>query len=90
MSSSARSVAGNLDLGDAELVVVVGPTASGKSALALELAEVAERAREHQDGVVQTAKALDLDVVRVGLDQTASDIALSEFVAERRVRKTYN
>jgi len=54
------------------------------------LAEVAERAREHQDGVVQAAKALDLDVVRVGLDQTAADIALSEFVAERRLRKTYN
>jgi len=54
------------------------------------LAEVAERAQEHQDGVVQAAKALDLEVVRVGLDQTASDIALSEFVAERRLRKTYN
>jgi hypothetical protein len=54
------------------------------------LAEVAERAREHQDGVQHAAKALDLDVVRVGLDQTASDIALSEFVAERRLRKTYN
>ena len=36
------------------------------------------------------AKELDLDVVRIGLDQTASDIALSEFVAERRLRKTYN
>jgi hypothetical protein len=54
------------------------------------LAEVAERAQEHQDGVVRAAKALDLDVVRVGLDQTAADIALSEFVAERRLRKTYN
>jgi uncharacterized protein (DUF58 family) len=54
------------------------------------LAEVAERAREHQDGVQHAAKALDLDVVRLGLDQTASDIALSEFVAERRLRKTYN
>jgi uncharacterized protein (DUF58 family) len=54
------------------------------------LAEVAERAREHQDGVVQTAKALDLDVVRIGLDQTAADVALSEFVSERRLRKTYN
>ena len=54
------------------------------------LAEVAERAREHQDGVQHAAKELDLDVVRIGLDQTASDIALSEFVAERRLRKTYN
>ena len=36
------------------------------------------------------AKDLDLDVVQIGLDQTKADIALSEFVAERRLRKTYN
>jgi hypothetical protein len=54
------------------------------------LAEAAERAQEHQAAVQHTAKELDLDVVRIGLDQTASDIALSEFVAERRLRKTYN
>jgi hypothetical protein len=28
--------------------------------------------------------------VRVGLDDAQSDIALSEFVAERRLRKTYS
>lgn len=39
MSSSAKSAAAELDLGDAEVVVVVGPTASGKSDLALRLAE---------------------------------------------------
>jgi uncharacterized protein (DUF58 family) len=54
------------------------------------LAEIADRAREHQEEVQRAAKNLDLDVVRIGLDQTASDIALSEFVAERRLRKTYN
>jgi len=36
------------------------------------------------------AKDLDIDVVQVGLDQTKADIELSEFVAERRLRKTYN
>lgn len=38
MSWSAKSVVDELDLGDAEIAVVVGPTASGKSDLALELA----------------------------------------------------
>jgi uncharacterized protein (DUF58 family) len=54
------------------------------------LAELAERARDHQADVQRLAKELDVDVVRIGPDQTASDIALSEFVAERRLRKTYN
>jgi uncharacterized protein (DUF58 family) len=54
------------------------------------LAEMSERAREWQDGVQRTAKNYDLDVVRIGLDESRSDIALSEFVAERRLRKTYN
>jgi uncharacterized protein (DUF58 family) len=54
------------------------------------LAEAADRVREHQDEVLRLAKDFDLDVVRIGLDQTAADIALSEFVAERRLRKTYN
>ncbi len=46
------------------------------------------RAREWQDDVQQMAKAADLDVLRFGLDEIASAIALSEFVAERRLRKT--
>ena len=54
------------------------------------LAELAEKVRDHQDAVQRAAKDLDLDVVRIGLDQTTADIALSEFVAERRLRKTYN
>ena len=36
------------------------------------------------------AKDLDLDVVTIGADEALADIALSEFVAERRLRKTYN
>ena len=39
MSWNAKSAAADLDLGDAEIAVVVGPTASGKSDLALALAE---------------------------------------------------
>jgi tRNA dimethylallyltransferase len=39
MSWNAKSAAGELDLGDAEVAVVVGPTASGKSDLAMALAE---------------------------------------------------
>src|SRR6266436_8879013 len=39
MSWSATSAVDELDLGDAEVAVVVGPTASGKSDLALALAE---------------------------------------------------
>jgi len=55
-----------------------------------ECARMAERVRDWQDEVQRAAKELDLDVVRVGRDQTKSDIALGEFVAERRLRKTYN
>lgn len=53
-------------------------------------AELGERARAWQRHVRDLAKDVDLDIVTVGVDQAASDIALSEFVAERRLRKTYN
>jgi uncharacterized protein (DUF58 family) len=46
------------------------------------------QARAWQDEVQQIAKAADLDVLRFGLDEVASAIALSEFVAERRLRKS--
>jgi hypothetical protein len=39
--------------------------------------------------VRRTAKEIDLDVVVISLDQAKSDIALSEFVVERRLRKTH-
>jgi uncharacterized protein (DUF58 family) len=54
------------------------------------LRQMAERIRDWQTEVRRLAKDLDLDVVQIGLDQTKADIALSEFVAERRLRKTYN
>jgi uncharacterized protein (DUF58 family) len=51
------------------------------------LARMAGRVRRWQDDVAALAKDVDLDVVRVGIDHTASDLALAEFVAERRLRK---
>ena len=52
--------------------------------------QLAGRVRAWQDGVERAAKDVELDVVRVGRDETQADIALAEFVAERRLRKTYN
>jgi len=54
------------------------------------LRKMAERIRAWQEDVHRLAKNLDIDVVRIGLDQTKADIELSEFVAERRLRKMYN
>lgn len=54
------------------------------------LKKMADRIRDWQVEIHRLAKDLDLDVVHVGLDSTKADIALSEFVAERRLRKTYN
>lgn len=54
------------------------------------LAELADRARAWQAEVRRLAKDADLDVVTVGLDEAQADVTLSEFVAERRLRKTHN
>lgn len=51
--------------------------------------QLAEKARAWQDKVRLRAKDLDLDVVTIGLDEAKSDLALSEFVVERRLRKTH-
>src|SRR5262249_40522952 len=52
--------------------------------------KMATRIREWQADVRAAAKDHDLDVVEVGLDQAKADVTLSEFVAERRLRKTYS
>jgi hypothetical protein len=54
------------------------------------LADLADRARDYQEEIRGIARDAGLDVVQVGLDQTKADIALGEFVAERRLRKTYS
>jgi uncharacterized protein (DUF58 family) len=50
--------------------------------------DLGARARRWQDDVKKMAKDRGMDVVTIGLDQAAGDIALSEFVVERRLRKT--
>jgi uncharacterized protein (DUF58 family) len=50
--------------------------------------QMASRAAGWQDELRAAAKEVDVDVVTIGLDQTQSDVALSEFVVERRLRKT--
>jgi len=54
------------------------------------LKQMADRIRDWQARVHTQAKDLDLDVVEIGMDPSKSDVALSEFVAERRLRKLYN
>ncbi len=52
-----------------------------------ELGRQGERIRAWQDDVAAKAKSFDLDVVRLGLDQVKFDVALIEWVAERRLRR---
>ncbi len=52
------------------------------------LARMAERVRDWQADVRRIAKDLDLDLVEIGIDDTQADLALSGFIAERRLRKT--
>jgi hypothetical protein len=52
--------------------------------------QLSARVREWQDEVERAARDIEIDVVRVGLDSAQADVALGEFVAERRLRKTYN
>jgi len=52
-----------------------------------EYARLASRAADWQADVARLARAADLDVVRLGADEARGEIALAEFVAERRLRK---
>ena len=52
-----------------------------------ELSRQSERIRAWQDDITRQAKALDLDVIRLGADQVKFDVALIEWVAERRLRR---
>ena len=51
------------------------------------LGALARRTRSWQDEVARMAKAVDLDVLRIGVDERQTAIAMSEFIAERRLRK---
>src|SRR6266852_5779058 len=48
---------------------------------------LSRRTRAWQDDVARSAKRMDMDVLRIGIDETETAIALSEFIAERRLRK---
>ena len=48
---------------------------------------MADKVRGWQDQVEAKAHSAGLDVLRLGLDDTKSDIALTEFAVERRLRK---
>ena len=51
------------------------------------LRTLSSRTRAWQDEVARLAKDKDLDVLRIGVDEVQTAIALSEFIAERRLRK---
>jgi uncharacterized protein (DUF58 family) len=51
------------------------------------LRALSSRTRSWQDEVARQAKSVDLDVLRIGVDEQQTAIALSEFIAERRLRK---
>jgi uncharacterized protein (DUF58 family) len=51
------------------------------------LRTLSARTRDWQNEVARLAKDNDLDVLRIGVDDVQTAIALSEFIAERRLRK---
>jgi uncharacterized protein (DUF58 family) len=51
------------------------------------LRTLSARTRAWQDDVARMAKDNDLDVLRIGVNELETAIALSEFIAERRLRK---
>ena len=52
-----------------------------------ELSKQSERVKAWQDEIERQAKDNDLDVIRLSVDQVKFDIALIEWVAERRLRR---
>jgi uncharacterized protein (DUF58 family) len=52
-----------------------------------DLRKAADRVRSWQDSVAARARVMDLDIMRLSLDQTQFDIALMEFVIARRLRR---
>jgi uncharacterized protein (DUF58 family) len=52
------------------------------------LRQMAGRVRDWQNNVEKDAKDAGLDVLRLGLDQMHNVVAITEFVMERRLRKT--
>ena len=51
------------------------------------LRALSAKTRAWQDDVAQQAKRVGMDVLRIGIDDQQTAIAMSEFIAERRLRK---
>jgi hypothetical protein len=51
------------------------------------LRALSARTRAWQDDVTRQAKEVGMDVLRIGVDDQQTAIAMSEFIAERRLRK---
>jgi uncharacterized protein (DUF58 family) len=51
------------------------------------LRALSAKTRAWQDGVARQAKEQNMDVLRIGVDDLETAIAMSEFIAERRLRK---
>jgi uncharacterized protein (DUF58 family) len=51
------------------------------------LRALSAKTRAWQDDVARQAKARNMDVLRIGVDDLETAIAMSEFIAERRLRK---
>jgi hypothetical protein len=51
------------------------------------LRALSAKTRAWQDEVSRTAKANGMDVLRIGVNDQETAIAMSEFIAERRLRK---
>ena len=52
-----------------------------------QLSAMSAKTRRWQDDVSRMAKDANLDVLRIGVDEQQTAVALSEFIAERRLRK---
>lgn len=65
-------------------------TGLGRTVSRRAFAALADKARQWQAQVRQIAKDVNVDLVTISLDQAVSDVAISEFVVERRLRKTRN
>jgi len=51
------------------------------------LRALSARTRAWQDEVTRQAKEAGMDVLRIGVDDQQTAIAMTEFIAERRLRK---
>ena len=54
---------------------------------ASDMLRLSARTRAWQDDVTRQAKEAGMDVLRIGVDDQQTAIAMSEFIAERRLRK---